>query len=292
MYPNFSGTGVALVTPFLHNLELDVEALERLVEHVIAGGVDYLVVLGTTGESPTVRAEEKERIFRTVSELNRGRLPLMAGIGGNCTKTVAAQMQSPGIKGYDAILSVSPYYSKPSQEGIYRHYAVLAEASRLPLVLYNVPSRTGSNILPETVLRLAWEFSKIIGVKEASGDMDQIKTLIQKAPKGFLVISGDDHTAIPTVFQGGAGVISVAGQGIPETFTSMIRMALEGRTEEAERINQRLAPFLKTLFKEGNPTGIKGFLAQKNICLPEVRLPLMASSPGLEKELAAFLDYH
>ena len=287
----FTGTGVALVTPFTKDLETDLGALERLVEHVIGGGLDYMVVLGTTGESPTVEREEKKQLFRAVREFNRGRVPLMAGIGGNSTKAVTEELQGLETEGYDAILSVSPYYSKPSQEGIYRHYKVLAEASPLPLVLYNVPSRTGSNILPSTVLRLAKDVPNILGIKEASGDMEQIRTLIQKVPRGFMVISGDDHTAVPTILNGGAGVISVAAQGIPDTFTSMVRLAMDGRATEAEELNRKLAPLLNLLFKEGNPAGIKGLLSLQDICLSFVRLPLVVASPALMHELRALLGY-
>jgi 4-hydroxy-tetrahydrodipicolinate synthase len=286
----FTGAGVALVTPFSEDLEPDLEALERLVEYVIAGGVDYLVVLGTTGEAPTLERDEKNRLFRAVREISRERVPLMAGIGGNSTKGVVTAMQELDTGGYDAILSVSPYYNKPTQEGIYRHYKTLAAVSRLPLVLYNVPSRTGSNMLPRTVLRLAKEVPNIMGIKEASGDMEQIRSLIRQVPRGFLVISGDDHTAVPTILEGGAGVISVAGQGIPETFTSMIRLAMDGRADEAREIEQKLAPLLKLLFKEGNPAGIKGLLSLHGLCLPSVRLPLVAPSPGLLQALQAFME--
>ncbi|MEJ2162957.1 MAG: 4-hydroxy-tetrahydrodipicolinate synthase [Robiginitalea sp.] len=289
MNEKFYGTGIALITPFNESLEPDFEALERLVEYVVTSGVDYLVVLGTTGESATLSKLEKASIFKAVRTINKGRLPLMAGIGGNDTRALVNEFKQTDLTGYDAILSVSPYYNKPSQEGIYRHYRALAEASPLPLLIYNVPSRTGSNLLPGTVLRIAASTDKVIGIKEASGDMQQIKTLIEQAPEGFLVISGDDHTAVATILEGGSGVISVVGQGIPETFTRMIRMAMAGEAVKAERLHRAMIPLFELLFKEGNPAGIKGLLAQKGICLPGVRLPLIAPSTQLQKEIEAYL---
>ena len=286
----FSGTGVALVTPFTESLEPDLDALGRLIEHVTSGGVDYLVLMGTTGESATLDREERRRVLGAAREANAGRLPLMAGIGGNNTRAVALEVRQADLEGYEAILSVSPYYSRPSQEGIFRHFMAIADASPLPLVLYNVPARTGSNVLPETVLRLAGESGKILGIKEASGDMDQIRTLISRAPKGFLVISGDDLTAVPTVLEGGAGVISVLGQGIPAHYSRMIRLAMKGRATEAMDLHRHLEPLVEILFREGNPPGIKGLLAHLGICPPWVRLPLLPPSDTLRRELGAFLD--
>ena len=290
MNKRFLGTGVALVTPFTEQLEPDLAALERLVEFVTAGGVDYLVIMGTTAESVTLDRSEKREVLRAARKANRGRLPLVAGIGGNNTRAVALEMQETDLEGYEAVLSVSPYYNRPTQEGIFRHFMALADSCPLPLILYNVPARTGSNMLPETVLRLSGASGNILGVKEASGDMDQIRTLIRKAPDGFMIISGDDHTAVPTVLEGGAGVISVLGQGVPDVFSRMIRLALSGDSKEALKIHHLIEPLADLIFREGNPAGIKGLLAHLGICLPGVRLPLVPASETLQSELRAFLD--
>jgi 4-hydroxy-tetrahydrodipicolinate synthase len=289
MNERIKGTGVALATPFTRDLEPDLEALAKLVEHVVSGGVDYLVVLGTTGESATLGREEKDKVFRAVARANKGRLPLVAGIGGNHTAAVVAELAETNLEGYEAILSVSPYYNRPTQEGIFRHFKTLSEHSPLPLILYNVPSRTASNVLPETVLRLAASCGNLLGIKEASGDMAQIQTLIREAPQGFMVISGDDLTAVPTVLAGGAGVISVAGQGIPGPFSRMIRLAMQGEAGEALEVHRQLEPLVGLLFREGNPAGIKALLSLQGICQPWVRLPLVPASEELQDELQAFL---
>ena len=251
------GTGVALVTPFKADLSVDVQALERVVEHNIQGGVDYLVVLGTTAESATLSQAEKQLVVDVVVRTNAGRLPLVLGVGGNNTMAVAHELQTLDLSDFDAILSVSPYYNTPTQEGIYQHFKVVAEASPLPIILYNVPSRTGSNMLPETTLRLVYEFSKIVGIKEACGDMVQIDNIIKNKPEEFMVISGDDATALPTVLAGGAGVISVLGQGLPGLFSDMIRLGLEGQVKEAYAIHHKLSSLMQLIFEEGNPAGIK-----------------------------------
>lgn len=286
----FFGTGVALVTPFTEALKPDLDALERLVNHVTGGGVEYLVVNGTTAESATLSRSEKQQLLHVVREVNRGRLPLVAGIGGNNTGAVTEELQQADLKGYQAILSVSPYYNRPTQEGIFRHFQKLSESSPLPLILYNVPARTGSNMLPATVLRLAAEGGNILGIKEASGDMDQIKALLRDVPEDFLVISGDDLTAVPTVLQGGAGVISVLGQGLPGMFSDMIRLALGGREAESLELHRRLEPMVELIFREGNPAGIKALLQHLGICLPLVRLPLVPASEELTKAIASYLD--
>ena len=224
----FKGTGVALVTPFTSDKEVDTAALKRLVEYQIENGVDYLVVLGTTGETATLSADEKELVKAKVIEYNEGRLPLVIGIGGNNTMAVVKELQESNLDGFSAVLSVSPYYNKPVQEGIYQHYKLISEASQLPVILYNVPPRTGSNVLPETVFRLANDCENIIGVKEAAGDFDQVLELLKGKPEGFLVISGEDKLALPLVLAGGAGVISVIGQGLPKAFSEMIRLGLNG----------------------------------------------------------------
>ena len=286
----FYGTGVALVTPFTEALKPDLDALERLVEYVTDGGVQYLVVNGTTAESATLSGREKQDLLNFVREINRGRLPLVAGIGGNNTRAVAEELQQAGLQGYQAILSVSPYYNRPTQEGIFRHFKDLITSSPLPLILYNVPGRTGSNMLPATVLRLANEGGNILGIKEASGNMDQIRTLLKDVPADFLVISGDDFTAVPTVLEGGAGVISVLGQGIPEMFSEMIHMARKGREGEALELHRRLKPMAELIFREGNPAGIKALLEHLEICLPQVRLPLVPASPALTASIKNYYD--
>lgn len=283
------GTGVALVTPFKADLSVDVQALERVVEHNIQGGVDYLVVLGTTAESATLSQAEKQLVVDVVVRTNAGRLPLVLGVGGNNTMAVAHELQTLDLSDFDAILSVSPYYNKPTQEGIYQHFKVLAEASPLPIILYNVPSRTGSNMLPETTLRLAYEFSKIVGIKEACGDMVQIDNIIKNKPEEFMVISGDDATALPTILAGGAGVISVLGQGLPGLFSDMIRLGLEGQVKEAYAIHHKLSSLMQLIFEEGNPAGIKSIFESLGVSTAAVRLPLVEASPTLKEKISVWL---
>ena len=287
---DFTGTGVALVTPFHDDTRPDYDGLRRLVRHVVDGGVDYLVVLGTTAETATLNPEEKTRIMEVVAEENAGRLPLVVGIGGNHTLAVADELQNRNLQGYDAILSVSPYYNRPTQEGIYRHFHYLAERSPLPLIVYNVPARTGSNMLPGTVARLAADCPNIIGVKEACGEMGQIRELIDRVPPDFRVISGDDATAVPTILAGGAGVISVLGQAIPSVFSAMIRAAQQGRAGEAGAMSASLDPLVELIFREGNPAGVKALLEREGICGPQVRLPLVQASADLSRHLEAFMQ--
>ncbi|MBO0341235.1 4-hydroxy-tetrahydrodipicolinate synthase [Flagellimonas profundi] len=283
------GTGVALVTPFREDLTVDVEALESVVEHNIQGGVDYLVVLGTTAESATLSPAEKQLVVDVVVRTNAGRLPLVLGVGGNNTMLVANELKTLDLSDFDAILSVSPYYNKPTQEGIYQHFKVISEASPIPIVLYNVPSRTGSNMLPETTLRLAHDFSNIVGIKEACGDSLQTDKIIKNKPDGFLVISGDDGTALPTVLAGGAGVISVLGQGLPALFSEMIKLGLEGHVKEAYAIHHNLSPLMALIFEEGNPAGIKSIFESKGISRATVRLPLVEATSGLKGKIASSL---
>ncbi|MDG1573137.1 4-hydroxy-tetrahydrodipicolinate synthase [Robiginitalea sp. M366] len=282
----FEGTGVALVTPFREDLSLDLDALRHLVDDVIEGGVDYLVALGTTAESATLSRAEKQQVMQTVLEANAGRKPLVVGIGGNHTLAVGEELQQTPLQGFDAVLSVSPYYNRPTQEGIYRHFRYLAERSPLPLILYNVPARTGSNMLAGTTLRLARECPNLIGIKEACGDMAQIRDLAAQLPEDFLLLSGDDFTAVDTVLAGGAGVISVLGQGLPRVFSGMMRQAAAGNREAAQQQSQALTPLMQGIFREGNPAGIKALLHLKGICTPAVRLPLVAASAGLTEHLA------
>ncbi|MGA9327375.1 MAG: 4-hydroxy-tetrahydrodipicolinate synthase [Salegentibacter sp.] len=286
----FIGTGVALVTPFRSDMSVDVEALPMLVEDQIQNGIDYLVVLGTTGESATLNRKEKELVKRTVVEQNKGRLPLVLGIGGNNTAAVAEELKSSDLDAFDAVLSVSPYYNKPTQEGIFQHFRVVAEASPKPLIIYNVPGRTASNILPETVNRIAREFSNVIGVKEAAGDMVQAMKLISLVPENFLVISGDDMVTLPMTLAGGKGVISVIAQGFPAEFSKMVKLGLEGKVKEAYELHYKIAPAIEMIFAEGNPAGIKALLAKKKILQDNLRLPLVKASEALSGKISRFVD--
>ncbi len=283
------GTGVALVTPFKENRSIDVSALKGIVDYCIAGGVDYLVILGTTGESVTLNKSEKLLVVNTVIAANSGRLPLVLGVGGNNTAAVIEELLEWDLSEFVAVLSVSPYYNKPTQEGIYQHFKAIAKGSPKPLIVYNVPSRTGSNMLPETTLRLAVDCDNIIAIKEACGDMDQITRLVQNKPKGFLVISGDDATALPTVLTGGAGVISVIGQGLPKVFSRMIALGLAGRTDEALKLHKAMLEGMDLIFREGNPAGIKAMLEIVGYGKAWVRLPLVEATPQLKNKIAAFV---
>ncbi|MGB5359479.1 MAG: 4-hydroxy-tetrahydrodipicolinate synthase [Eudoraea sp.] len=286
---NLLGTGVALITPFNLDLSVNIDALKRVVNFCIEGNIDYLVVLGTTGESVTLTNSEKQLVIDVVVAENAGRLPLVIGIGGNNTQLVSEELLQTNLKDFAAVLSVSPCYNKPTQEGIYRHYKALSLASEKPLILYNVPGRTGSNIEPDTVLRLANDCSNIVGIKEAAGDMVQLRSLINKLPSDFLVISGDDFTALPTVLEGGVGVISVLGQGLPNEFSRMIRLGLQGKEEEAFVLHNAMIEGMKLIFEEGNPAGIKAILQTHGICEPTVRLPLVEVSIELKRRIDKFM---
>ncbi len=283
------GTGVALITPFKEDFSIDVQSLSRVVEYNITQGVNYLVVLGTTGESVTLNATEKRLVMDTVVRTNAGRLPLVLGVGGNNTQAVIAELQELDLTAFDAVLSVSPYYNKPTQEGIYQHFKAIAQATPKPIILYNVPGRTGSNMAPETVVRLAKEFDAIVAIKEASGDLVQFMELIQNTPEDFLVISGDDATALPSVLAGGSGVISVLGQGLPSEFSSMIKLGLEGNSKASYAIHYQLFRGMDLIFREGNPAGIKSVLNTLGYAQPVVRLPLIAASETLQIEINSFL---
>jgi len=284
-----TGTGVALVTPFTSTGELDEKGLELLVNYQIDNGIDYLVVLGTTAETATLTRDEKERVKEIVIQANSGRLPLVVGIGGNNTAEVVGELKSSDLSAFTAILSVSPYYNKPSQEGIYRHFQAVSQASPLPLILYNVPPRTGSNMSTETTLRLARDFENIVGVKEASGDFEQALVLLRDKPEGFLVISGEDKLALPLVLAGGSGVISVIGQGFPREFSEMIRLGLKGRPEAAFALFFRLMESIDLIFEEGNPAGIKCLLELLEISAFHVRLPLVPATEDLREKLIKFV---
>ena len=284
------GTGVALITPFRSDTSVDVQALEQLVHFQIENGIDYLVVLGTTAETPTLTFQEKELVKQTVKRANAGRLPMVLGVGGNNTQAIIEQIREVSTEDYQAILSVSPYYNKPTQEGIYQHYKAIAQATELPILLYNVPSRTGSNIEYQTTLRLAREVPNIIGIKEASGNIMQVMHLLQGRPEGFLVISGDDPTALPTTLLGGDGTISVLGQAFPKLYTEMINTALAQQNHQANKIQYQLLEAMELIFKEGNPVGIKSLLSIMGIIeSSQVRLPLCNDSEGLKVALRTFL---
>ena len=283
------GTGVALITPFKEDLSVDVDALRRVTEHCIDGGVDYLVILGTTAESVTLTADEKTLVIDIIQTTNAGRLPLVLGVGGNNTTVVVNELQSRDLSAFDAILSVSPYYNRPTQEGIYQHFKAIALASSKPIILYNVPGRTGSNVLPETVLRLAKEFDNIVAVKEASGSMAQIMKIIKHKPNDFMVLSGDDLTALPTVLAGGSGVISVLGQGLPSEFAKMIRLGWERRVDEAYEIHYSIQDGMELIFEEGNPAGIKAIFEILALSTAKVRLPLVEATATLKQKITAFV---
>lgn len=286
---SFVGTGVALVTPFKKDFSVDVEALKRIVNYVIDGGVEYLVVLGTTAESATLTADEKELVISTIKEANNGRLPLVLGVGGNNTMKVVEELKTRDFSGFSAILSVSPYYNKPTQEGIYQHFKMVAEASPLPVILYNVPGRTASNMLPSTVMRLANDFKNVIGIKEAAGDIVQAMKLIQDKPKDFLVISGDDMITLPMVLAGGAGVISVIGEGFPKEFSEMVRLGLQRKVDEAYKLHYLLADSIDMIFEQGNPGGIKEIFKSLGLSENTMRLPLVNVNEDLANRLDAFV---
>ena len=283
------GTGVALVTPFKKDFSVDIEALQRIVNFSIDGGVEYLVVMGTTAENATLTQAEKELVIKTVIDTNKGRLPLVLGVGGNNTMQIVEELKTGDFSAFEAILSVSPYYNKPTQEGIYQHFKAIAEASPIPVILYNVPGRTSSNMLPSTVIRLANDFSNVVAIKEAAGDMAQALQLIKNAPEGFLIISGDDMIALPIVLAGGAGVISVIGQGFPKEFSEMIRLGLNKKVTEAFKTQYLLSDCIDMIFEQGNPAGIKQVFQALGIAENTVRLPLVAVDDSLAGRLNEFV---
>lgn len=284
-----TGTGVALITPFKKDFSVDVDGLKSVVNFQIDGGIDYLVVLGTTAEAATLSKEEKELVIKTVVEANAGRLPLVLGVGGNNTAEVVEELKTRDLSAFVAILSVSPYYNKPTQEGIYQHFKAVAEASPIPVILYNVPGRTASNMLPATVIRLATDFENVVAIKEAAGDIVQAMRLIQGAPEGFLVISGDDMITLPMVLAGGAGVISVIGEGFPKEFSQMVRLGLERKVDEAYKMHYLLADAIDMIFEQGNPAGIKHVFKELAICGDTVRLPLVSVNEDLAGRLSDFV---
>ncbi len=283
------GTGVALVTPFKKDFSVDTEALTKITNHVIEGGVEYLVILGTTAESATLNAEEKEVVIQTIVASNKGRVPMVLGVGGNNTAKVVEELKTRDLSQFAAILSVSPYYNKPTQEGIYQHFKAVSEASPIPIIVYNVPGRTSSNMLPTTVIRLANDFKNIIGIKEAAGDIVQAMKLIQTKPEGFLVISGDDMITLPMVLAGGAGVISVIGEGFPKEFSEMVRLGLNKKVDEAYKLHYKLADSIDMIFEQGNPAGIKEVFKHLGLSENTVRLPLVNVDENLSVRLSNFI---
>lgn len=281
----FEGTGIAIITPFLDNGDVDFDSLHKLVDFQITNGVNYLVVLGTTGEAATLSKDEKAAVINAIIETNNNRVPLVVGFGGNNTREVVEQInQFNSFDKIDAILSVAPYYNKPSQEGIYQHYKEIASASPVPVIIYNVPGRTGVNINADTTIRIANELSNVIAVKEASGNMEQIMQIIKDKPDHFMVISGDDALTYPMIQLGASGVISVIGNAFPNEFSSMVTQALE-RKSEALQSHYHFFDIIKGIFEEGNPAGVKAILHQKGIILNNLRLPLVPVSESLYKKL-------
>lgn len=283
------GTGIAMVTPFTKSGQVDVLSLEKLVNFVIDGGVNYIVVLGTTAESATLTKDEKELVKKTITGANAGRVPLVLGLGGNNTQEVVREIEKTDFSDFCAILSVCPYYNKPSQEGIFEHFSTIASACPIPVILYNVPGRTGVNMSPQTTIALS-KCQNIIGIKEASGNVEQFMRIVQGAPSDFLVISGDDMTSMATTLLGGDGVISVIGQAIPHQFSKMIKLALDGSCSSANALQYKLMDSFSLIFKEGNPVGIKAMLSLQGICSPFVRLPLVKASDSLVQSLRDFLN--
>lgn len=285
----FVGMGVALVTPFKEDLSVDFDALKKLVNFNIENGTNYLVINGTTGESATITKDEKQQIIDTIVQTNNGRVPLVLGIGGNNTLEVVKELKTRDLSAIDGILSVAPYYSKPTQEGIYQHYKAIASATDKPIILYNVPGRTSKNMDVATTLRLANDFDNIVAVKEAGNNQAQYYNLLKDKPEDFLIISGDDDLALGVTLAGGSGVISVIGQAYPKEFSSMIQLGLEGKNKEAFAIHFKLMQAIDLIFEENNPAGIKAVLQELGICKNDVRLPLVPASAALQSKIADYV---
>jgi 4-hydroxy-tetrahydrodipicolinate synthase len=279
------GTGVALVTPFKKDFSVDVEALIKIVNYQIDNGINYLVILGTTAENATLDSQEKELVIQTVIDANKGRLPLVLGVGGNDTRKVVSELQTRDLSPFVAVLSVSPYYNKPTQEGIYQHFKAVANASSIPVILYNVPGRTASNMLPATIVRLANDFKNIVAVKEAAGDIVQAMRILQHKPKDFLVISGDDMMTLPMILAGGSGVISVIGEGFPKQISQMVNLALQRKVDEAYQIHYLLTDVIDMIFEQGNPAGIKEIFKSLGLSTNSMRLPLVNVDANLANKL-------
>ncbi|MBE6211858.1 MAG: 4-hydroxy-tetrahydrodipicolinate synthase [Rikenellaceae bacterium] len=281
----FHGLGVALVTPFTENGAVDFAAVAKIVDNLVEGGVDYILVLGTTGETPTLTTDERKALIRFVRERVAGRVQLMVGVGGNCTRDVVATLRTWNLSGYDAVLSVNPYYNKPNQEGLYQHFKAIADASPLPIMLYNIPGRTGVNMAPETIARLAKDCPNILGVKEASGNLEQMERIKALTPSDFLLISGDDGLTVEVIKRGGVGVISVLANAYPAETKEVVDLALLGNIEEAEHQLKALDGIISALFEEGNPVGIKTALHLKGVCSNTMRLPLVSGSEALQAKM-------
>ena len=279
------GMGVALVTPFKSDLTVDHDALSKIVSFNIDNGTDYLVISGTTGESVTITKDEKKAIVETIVKTNAGRLPLVIGIGGNNTAAVIEELKTTDLSPFAAVLSVAPYYSKPTQEGLYQHFKAVAEASSIPVILYNVPGRTAKNMEPDTSLRIARDIDNIVAIKEAGNSPEQYKVLLQNKPKDFMVISGDDDLVCDVVLSGGSGVISVIGQALPALFSNMIHKGISGDEQAAKAFEKSAMPLIGLIFEENNPAGIKAVLEQLGLCNDTVRLPLVSATEGLKLKI-------
>jgi 4-hydroxy-tetrahydrodipicolinate synthase len=283
------GHGVAMITPFNNDGSVDFNAIPVIIDHLIGGGVDYLVVLGTTAETATLTKSEKIAVVDKIIEVNAGRLPLVLGLGGNHTQELLAMFDWFDLSSFAALLSVTPYYNKPNQEGLYQHFKTIATHSSLPVILYNVPSRTGVNIAPETVLRLATDFDNIVALKEASGDFQQAQTLIKICPPNFSILSGDDEMSLPMILAGAKGVISVIGNALPEQYSKIIREGILRNVDEAYSIQYHLLDLIRMIYLEGNPTGIKVLMDALGLCKNHLRLPLVGASKELTLRLEAEL---
>lgn len=288
-YKQLKGTGVALITPFQKNGAIDYPALEKLVNNVIKGGVDFLVALGTTAETPTLTSAEKQEVLSAVVKYSDGKLPVVCGIGGNNTDEVVQQLKTMNLQGVDGILSVAPYYNKPTQEGMYQHFKTVAAATNKPIILYNVPGRTGSNLLPATALRLAADCKNIIGIKEASGNIVQNMELLQNKPDNFIVLSGDDNLVLAQMAIGMEGIISVAANCFTKDMTDIINLAIVGKFDKARKVHYKLLTGLDLLFADGNPPGVKYVLSKQGVCGNVFRLPVVPVSDATAKKMDAFL---
>ena len=285
----FTGTGIAIITPFLADGTIDWDSYTKLVEFWIKGKVEYLVVLGTTGESATIHGKEKQEVFSFVSKIVAGRVPVIAGIGGNDTNEIIEGFKSFDLSGYEAILSVSPYYNKPSQEGLFQHYKALDKATPLPIMMYNVPSRTGQNVSGETTVRIANECKNVFATKEACGNFDQINYIIKNKPADFMVISGDDGITLPMMACGADGVISVVANAYPADFSEMVRLCLQGKYTEAQKLHYRYTDIINSLFTEGSPSGVKAYLSEMGLCQNTFRLPVWPVSAKLHEQIRGMI---
>lgn len=290
MKNKLKGTGVDVITPFKNDLSIDFKALEKVIEHIIAGGASYLVLLGTTSEAVTLTQEEKDAVVAHVAEICNNRVPIVIGLGGNNTRQVECDILRTDFTGISAILSVAPYYNKPGQKGLYNHFKAISEASPVPVILYNVPGRTCSNLEAETTIKLAWECDFIVAIKEASGNMSQVMKIIRDTPEDFLVISGDDMITFPMIALGAAGVISVLGNAFPAEWSEMVRLALKGNIRQASELHYKYLEIIELLFTDGNPAGVKAFLNNLNICNNNVRLPLTPAGRTTTSRISAIMN--